>query len=366
MEYYPNSTPRAHPLEGFQALHPTLGHGTVTRVARKDNQEYVFVRFDRDGKELDFSIDIFTLKWGNYFSHTENDLKAHLYAKSQNKSTSIENTELESNSKYQEKQTGIQLEHGATKSNSYSPIEKIENLKQKLITRQAEDSELIQDFISTRNILALTHFTRVENLFDIFDHGIVSRLNLPATAIVNDEYRYENFREASCLTISFPNWQMFWRYQCRDKSANWAVLSISPDILLDLPCLFYPTNAANSHFRSEDETSLIARMGFQGLSAMFRDYPNGARRSRNLLENWTTDPQAEVLCFESIPSKYIISASLARPRHDIQAFIDREHPTIKYFLGGKYFGPRADYEHWKSNRNSDFDDLDDDFLFDLA
>ncbi len=59
-------------LIGFIANNKLLGTGVVTKVSPSN---YVTVKFDKDGKELEFSMDIFMGYWGDYFLHSAADVK---------------------------------------------------------------------------------------------------------------------------------------------------------------------------------------------------------------------------------------------------------------------------------------------------
>lgn len=142
--------------------------------------------------------------------------------------------------------------------------------------------------ISERNIKELIHFTRIDNIPTILEYGILPRDQLDIyapEAIINDVSRYDGHTDASCLSVSFPNYKMFYHYSNNNQS-QWAVLSLDPQLLYDLDIdefYFYPENAAKS------ETN---RCSF---AEMF------GKSNNNLPE----DPQAEILAFGVINPKYI-------------------------------------------------------------
>ncbi|ABQ25481.1 hypothetical protein Gura_1280 [Geotalea uraniireducens Rf4] len=90
--------------------------------------------------------------------------------------------------------------------------------------------------VEGRGIAHLIHFTRFENLNSILQHGIRPRQVLDAGGeeyIFNDELRLDGCLDAVSLSISFPNYKMFYPYRCQDYSINWAVLRLKSSILWD-------------------------------------------------------------------------------------------------------------------------------------
>jgi len=239
----------------------------------------------------------------------------------------------------------------------------IATLKSKMMNCQTEDANSIRDFIATRNIPYLVHFTRIENIQSILQNGIAPRASLVPGFYFNDEIRLDGFLESTSLSISFPNWQMFYRCKRAEKNrgANWVVLAISTETLITNPCLFFPTNAANRRFQDDGHEAFSKRMGLTGLNSMFSDDPPGAREARGLPDKTTTDPQAEILIFDPVPPVQIGAISLMRSDANTEALIRRQMPTLRLNVGGKFFYPRADYKFWQADTKVQKLDTSDDF-----
>ena len=160
----------------------------------------------------------------------------------------------------------------------------------------------IQQFCTERGITKLFHFTRIENLRSILREGLLSRETLDTRGqqyCFNDEYRLEGHKNAVCLSISFPNYKLFYKY--RVESGNhiqWIVLHIDAKVLWRLDCAFFHTNAAASAMTS---ISLDEHKEFNALEAMFLNAPE---KRRALDNNEPTDPQAEILVFSPIPQNH--------------------------------------------------------------
>lgn len=164
----------------------------------------------------------------------------------------------------------------------------------------------IQEIIQQRNIRSLFHFTHSDNLTSILDNGLMSRSELDNENNeynCNDEERIDGHPDAICLSVSYPNAKMFYKYRCL-KPGDWVILEINPSVLWAKDCAFYPTNAASNNVRF---INLDLMKGAEAFSALFSENVFGIQRDVNLPSEYTTDVQAEILVFEKIPTSYIIS-----------------------------------------------------------
>lgn len=166
----------------------------------------------------------------------------------------------------------------------------------------------IQEVVQQRNITRLFHFTHSDNLSSILENGLLSRSELDDETNeynydFNDEDRIDGHLDGICLSISFPNAKMFWKYRSL-KPGDWVILEINPSILWTKNCAFYPTNAASNNVRF-NELELIK--GDAAFSALFSDEVFGIQRDVNLPAEYTTDVQAEVMVFEKIEPLYIVN-----------------------------------------------------------
>ncbi len=168
----------------------------------------------------------------------------------------------------------------------------------------------IKEIVERRGIEKLCHFTRVENLSSILRLGLWGRTQLERNGISFlriDQNRFDGHREAVCLTISFPNYRLF--YGKREEHLNlfrvehnqWVVLLLEASLLYELECAFCTNNAADNRVA---RIPIGDRMKPEALESMFRDFPNFSR-NRQLPMNYPTSPQAEVLVFESVPVSYV-------------------------------------------------------------
>ncbi len=222
--------------------------------------------------------------------------------------------------------------------------ETIDALRTRILAAQQASLDLMRKMIAERAIEKLVHFTRAENLASILERGILSREALSGTPFLhNDEVRVDGYPEVSCISIEFPNYRMFSRYKFTNREANWAVITMSSRVLLEKPCLFYPSNAASYTSRQLAQESLVA---FEGLQRMFGDQ-EGLRKKLELPNGSPTDPQAEILVFDAIEREFFEEIHVLR-RDPMVDQVGKQLPrAVPIRIGGAMFAPRSDYKHWQ-------------------
>lgn len=202
----------------------------------------------------------------------------------------------------------------------------------------------IEEFVGSRFVRNLIHFTPVTKLVHIAEEGLLSnsevrRLNRP----VLDGLRMDGLDDHICVSISFPNYRMFHRYSLNSKR-DWCVLLIDPSLLWRRDCLFYPFNAASSKLSS------LPRQAFQGLSAleaMFAAEVDGVARSTAIALNMTTSPQAEVLIPGVIPPPFISRVHFFDAETQCRYLPLLRAAGVSTAVSSEYFLPRSDWEQWR-------------------
>ncbi len=165
-----------------------------------------------------------------------------------------------------------------------------------------QGSGLIPANIRIVSIPFLCHFTRIENLPSILQHGIVpvemcSRLGIAAH--INDEFRFDRRTNTSSFSIGHPNARMLHKYRQLNPDADWVVLAVNVFTALRLETLFCRHNAADARISSLPDTELQMNRAFQGMFDRPTGYTGKARY------NEPTDEQAEILIPTIIPSSDI-------------------------------------------------------------
>ena len=195
------------------------------------------------------------------------------------------------------------------------PLPPTPNIVEKDKTTFAEENAKLQhrefqirQICVARNITTLVHFTRIENLRGILQENLLGRSFLETREqqfLSNDPKRLDGHKEANCLSISYPNYQLFFRFSRPDYS-QWIVLLLKAEILWELDCAFCQENAASNAVRY---TSLEERKKPDALKRMFVNVCHDTkgntyrRSSQPIPSHYPTHPQAEVLVFDPIPEK---------------------------------------------------------------
>lgn|GEM_PF-934894 len=186
----------------------------------------------------------------------------------------------------------------------------------------------------------VVHFTRCDNLSSIMKYGLRSIAcleNEKIHAVRNDMLRLDGKPNGISLSISFPNFRMFYKYRQLAAEADWAVLILSPRILWEKECGFYKHNAADSRMRNLPREVASS-------SKAFREMFETADVDR---ENWLSaydpsDPQAEVMVYEKIsPSLIEAVAFETRATAEKWANLLGGIETIHARAGKGLFGPRG-------------------------
>lgn len=150
----------------------------------------------------------------------------------------------------------------------------------------------------------LVHFTRCENLKSIMHNGLVSRCTgreLGLDMHKNDQLRLDDRLNAISLSISFPNYKMFYKHRIENAHSDWAVLILCRSVLWEKQCGFFKHNAADSRMRRRSPEDIERVTAFRDMFATSDELPR---------ESWMrsydpTDPQAEVMVFEPIEATNI-------------------------------------------------------------
>lgn len=210
----------------------------------------------------------------------------------------------------------------------------------------------IKQICHDRGIKILFHFTHIENLCRILGDGLLSRETLETIRDplkkpprFNDQDRLDKHPEAICLSIGFPNYQMFYRYRSKNPS-QWVVLLLDAKLLWELDCAFCQENAASNTVRN---IPLEKRKHPDALNNMFKEYYRTInRQSLSIPDHYPTYPQAEVLVCNPIPVAYIKKVHFCEKTALEQWYFQNSEMDTETFLFSKqYFRPRSDWEVWK-------------------
>lgn len=164
-------------------------------------------------------------------------------------------------------------------------------------------NDKIKEILDERGIRYLLHFTQLANLPSIIQHGLKTKDELDDSAKCNDDQRLDNHTDSISLSVSHPNDSMFYKYRQQNAKADWCVLAIKADILLEKDALFCKRNAASSTIRDSSESDLKKSKSLEAMFSEIEDLPS--RSDQFLRDNDPTDVQAEILVKENISPEQI-------------------------------------------------------------
>lgn len=204
----------------------------------------------------------------------------------------------------------------------------------------------MKKILEERQIDCLMHFTRADNLSNIFKYGLLPRSILESkniTSDINDYYRYDNCTDAICTTVEFPNYKMFFSLRKDNPSVKWAVLRLDASIICDFDCAFCSTNAGSEEMYT---VPLKERKGKKAFLKMFDELPYGpTRKQLNIADWYPTNPQAEVLVFGKIPTAYIDKVFFENS-DSLEEYYDIIPEDINAKVDSKMFKYRKDWAYW--------------------
>jgi hypothetical protein len=201
----------------------------------------------------------------------------------------------------------------------------------------------IQEECAKRNIDRLFHFTPVDHLDSVLHRGLLVPSACKAQNVgmkPNDTERHD-LQDAICLSVEWPNWQLYWRFHLLDENRSWAVLQLNHSVLWNKRVCFNSTNAADNSVRFQ---SFASRSTVPKFQEMFDDWGDKKRADLQIPDHFTTNHQAEVLCLDSIEPAYFTAIHL--DNYDASKKYKMAYPHANVRFDGTYFKYRSDWRHW--------------------
>ena len=219
----------------------------------------------------------------------------------------------------------------------------VEQEYKRLLVNDKQEKEEIIKICKERKIDGLLHFTNVNNLESILMRGIIPVWLHEAAKInseKNDIERRDNHLECTSFSIGFPNYKFFYSIRNNNSDKRFAVIKIKPSILWEKYRVFCIHNAADNRIICKDSLALSKASEFK---SMFDDIETINRELLNIPDNYTTDPQAEVLVEGCIEVDYI-DEIIFNNYDDLNKFKNCNYINnqIKLRVDNKYFSPRVD------------------------
>jgi hypothetical protein len=216
----------------------------------------------------------------------------------------------------------------------------LENLSKENTSRKYEQE--FSGFLEEKKINHIIHFTHVDNIKNILKWGLIPRIylkeeiiKLELNPIFSDSQRFDKREEVNCLSISFPNYKMFFT-KAKFNQDNWAVILFDLNVIKKHLCEFTDSNLASKNTKGIK--------GIEGIKKMF--FNSQLRGKLGLPDYYPTNPQAEVLESSVIPPSWIKEIHL-KSGNILNKIINlNQSENIKILVNNKFFGPREDYQYW--------------------
>lgn len=184
-----------------------------------------------------------------------------------------------------------------------------------MIGYRSPEGKKVAEIIRNNKVKYLVHFTRMENLFSIIEHGILSIQTLDTMKlpyINNDFGRYDNRKDCSCFSVEFPNDLLLKSFQRRQSNCSWIIFLIDVFVLIssETEKQFCIHNAASkgisekikfNQLRTSEE---FRKMFSERIAFNKRDGEHTI--DRNINKSYlATSNQAEILIKGSVDRNYI-------------------------------------------------------------
>ena len=218
------------------------------------------------------------------------------------------------------------------------------------IKKPALKHDYVEYLMKERNVRYLVHFTPVDNLLKILHEGIIPRACQKEKGVWTDIHRLDNMLDCSCLSISYPNYQMFYKKR-NEMNKDFAVILIDPyclNLFSKNDLFFLPLNAASVLYNNNPDRfkgkSALEEMFCDSISV---DGKSVKREELHIPACYTTSPQAELLVRGTIPPTYFREIHVMN--HEIIDAVRRSssNSLARIFWNDKYFRARSDYQIWR-------------------
>lgn len=159
------------------------------------------------------------------------------------------------------------------------------------------EAEAALEYLHERGVDSFVHFTSIDNLDSIFEHGLLPRSVLDADSVdyqPNDQLRLDGLTHVN-LSVTHPNIRFFYKVRKTFPDRYYVVLSIRPEILLA-----YTGDGGSPRYSFSNTNAASSRAMSCNVEQLF-----SGQRPVGFKDEWTTDPQAEVLIPGPIPPEYI-------------------------------------------------------------
>lgn len=178
----------------------------------------------------------------------------------------------------------------------------------------AEVGGSVHEILIRRNIKYLIHFTRMQNIYSILKHGVLSRYDLEKQSLdycFNDNDRYDGKVDCSCFTIEYPNYYNLKRFMEKYSDEKWVIILLDANFLMTSINYYAFHNASsncvrcriNELVKPKDFEAMFANNLTVHLTDRNREYHRGG--VDNMQPYLPTSDQAEILVKGKVDNRFI-------------------------------------------------------------
>lgn len=231
--------------------------------------------------------------------------------------------------------------------------------KETLFKIKKEQEVKIKEITERRKIEYLVHFTRIENLQNVLQYGLVPvsmQSKMKVHSLHNDEQRIDSKLDCTSCSIGFPNYKLFYTFrEYKFPGTSWAIIVLDKDVLFSPSNIAYycHTNAAGVFPRVSSVKKLCTASAFENMfceTYNTKENKTIRRSELQISDHITTDPQAEILISDVIDKKFI-GCIYFQNQQDIDNFISMNGDSLlkqyDHQIVPEFFNARKDYMFWK-------------------
>ncbi|MEV5024800.1 DarT ssDNA thymidine ADP-ribosyltransferase family protein [Paenibacillus sp. LPE1-1-1.1] len=204
------------------------------------------------------------------------------------------------------------------------------------------EKERKKEYIAKRGIKHLYHFTRVENIENIFKYGVLPISELVKKEIGflrNDINRHDKLVDFTSFSVSFPSYRMLYKLRQQNPEAIFVILELPIEIIFEKLSYYSYDNAAKMK-------NYWDRDGIGCLISMFENPFVGDREATNIPTHYPTSPEAEIQVVGKIESS-LIQKIIIRDSDLLRRFESDVIKSRLFVVDPSLFERRMDWRFWQ-------------------
>jgi hypothetical protein len=351
-------------LKGTIVKHEKYGEGIIIR----NNDKILTVRFPEIEKKfiypdaIGIHLTVIDPIAASAINDEINEMKLHELERieTQNKATPIGKQGFQSDTSStirSQKEIEDGFRRNALKGQELT-FESLFMTKESMLAVKKVHEEKVKELLEKRKIQYFVHFTRLDNLASILQYGLVPvnlQQGMKIKSICNDDKRLDFRPDCTSCSVEFPNYRLFYTFrEHKFPGTHCVIIAIVKEVVFSPANIAYycSTNAARVIPRTINITDLCTSDAFESMFCETFSTKGNVKINRASLQiddNWTTDPQAEILISDIIGTQYI-RGIFFQSQQDRDDYISQngsdELCLYNHQVDPSFFAPRKDFTFW--------------------